>query len=140
MQALLFYIFGVLAMNLFEPYIQHNNADGLLLYQRRFKDFPSVLMTLWQLLTLDNWYLIEQDVRQVNITALPVAAVGLGNTCVCAQLCGVWQTVIFFIAWVWVGAFIFRNVFIGVMVRHFDQMRCESLHACSVRLNSRCAQ
>jgi hypothetical protein len=31
-------------------------------------------------------------------------------------------TIVFFVVWVWLGAFIFRNIFVGVMVNKFDAM------------------
>eukprot|EP00455_Lapot_gusevi_P002897 TRINITY_DN11197_c0_g1_i1.p1 TRINITY_DN11197_c0_g1~~TRINITY_DN11197_c0_g1_i1.p1 ORF type:complete len:162 (-),score=32.60 TRINITY_DN11197_c0_g1_i1:162-647(-) len=33
-----------------------------------------------------------------------------------------WVVILFFIVWVWIGAFVFRNVFVGVMVKKFDEM------------------
>lgn len=96
---MLTYIFGVFAVNLFFPYTE--STDPTLQYQYKFQDLPSAFMTLFQLLTLDQWYLIQQDIRKVVEPAIVIA---------------------FFIFWVWIGAFIFRNVFVGVMVRKFDEM------------------
>lgn len=51
-------------------------------------------ITLFQLLTMDGWFRLQSDIS----TVVPVPIV-----------------VLFFISWVWIGAFIFRNIFIGVM-------------------------
>ena len=88
------YMFGIFAINLFESY--SNSTKPGLKYQEKFRDLPQAVISLFQLLTLDQWYSIEADVRLVVSPIVSVA---------------------FFVTWVWVGAFIFRNIFVGVMGR-----------------------
>lgn len=90
------FMFGIFAINLFESYT-HSNRPGLL-YQEKFSDLPQALITLFQLFTLDQWYSIEADVRLVVNPAV---------------------SIVFFVTWVWIGAFIFRNIFVGVMGRRW---------------------
>ena len=59
-----------------------------------FSSLPNALITLFQLFTLDQWYKIYNDLTKVSNKAF---------------------TCIYILLWVWVGAFIFRNLFVGVM-------------------------
>jgi hypothetical protein len=54
----------------------------------------NAIVFTFQLMTMDAWFKIQHDVARIVTPAL---------------------VVIFFIAWIWLGSFIFRNVFIGVM-------------------------
>jgi hypothetical protein len=89
---LLTFLFAVFAISLFERYTQSERSD--LEYQSRFKNLPNTLVTLFQLLTLDQWYIMQRDVERVVHPAL---------------------TIVFFLFWVWLGGLVFRNVFVGVM-------------------------
>jgi len=89
---LVMYIFSILAVNLF-PQITY------------FSDFLTAFDTLFQLLTLDQWYNIEMEISAIS-----------GNES---------MTEFFFISWVFIGAFIFRNIFIGVMVKNFQSINQE---------------
>ena len=52
------------------------------------------MITLFQLFTLDQWYKIYNDLIKVsNVTF----------------------TCIYILMWVWVGSFVFRNLFVGIM-------------------------
>jgi cation channel sperm-associated protein 2 len=96
---LLTYMFGIFSINLFLPYT--NSLQEGLLYQDKFKDLPTAFITLFQILTLDQWFVIQADIQKaVNPTVV----------------------VCFFVFWVWIGAFVFRNVFVGVMVKKFDDL------------------
>jgi cation channel sperm-associated protein 2 len=96
------YMFAVFSINLFYPYTI--SLQPGLKYQDKFKDLPSAFITLFQLLTLDQWFAIQADIQKI---VSPVVVIS------------------FFIFWVWIGAFIFRNVFVGVMVRKFDDIHNE---------------
>ncbi|KAJ3389062.1 Cation channel sperm-associated protein 2 [Lobulomyces angularis] len=61
----------------------------------------SILMCLFQLLTLDKWDNVNRDLAKVTNPVL---------------------SYIYIISWVFLGSFIFRNIFIGVMVNNFDKM------------------
>lgn len=91
------YIVAVLGIQLFAEYTNSTRTD--LLYKDYFKSVLRSSMTLFQLLTLDNWYQIQ---REIGTVVDPIV------------------TSIYFIFWVWIGAFIFRNIFIGVMVKNFQ--------------------
>jgi cation channel sperm-associated protein 2 len=91
------YIVAVLGIQLFAEYTNSTRTD--LLYKDYFKSVLRSGMTLFQLLTLDNWYQIQREIGTVVNPAI---------------------TSIYFIFWVWIGAFIFRNIFIGVMVKNFQ--------------------
>ena len=55
---------------------------------------PNAMITLFQLFTLDQWYKIYNDLIKVsNVTF----------------------TCIYILMWVWVGSFVFRNLFVGIM-------------------------
>eukprot|EP01006_Ploeotia_vitrea_P035644 TRINITY_DN65915_c4_g1_i1.p1 TRINITY_DN65915_c4_g1~~TRINITY_DN65915_c4_g1_i1.p1 ORF type:complete len:679 (+),score=323.55 TRINITY_DN65915_c4_g1_i1:55-2091(+) len=96
---MLTYIFGIFAVNLFYPYTISDIPS--LKFQDKFRDLPQAFISLFQLLTLDQWYAIQEDIQRVVEPVIVIT---------------------FFIFWVWIGAFIFRNVFVGVMVRKFDEM------------------
>ena len=55
---------------------------------------PNALITLFQLFTLDQWYKIYNDLIKVSSMAF---------TCT------------YIILWVWIGSFVFRNLFVGIM-------------------------
>eukprot|EP01029_Cantina_marsupialis_P023209 TRINITY_DN575195_c1_g2_i1.p1 TRINITY_DN575195_c1_g2~~TRINITY_DN575195_c1_g2_i1.p1 ORF type:complete len:455 (-),score=72.32 TRINITY_DN575195_c1_g2_i1:208-1572(-) len=94
---LISYIFGILAVNLFTPHTE--SQDENLRSRDKFEDVGKAFLSLFQLLTLDQWYSIERDIGQ-SVSR--------------------WITIPFFCIWVWLGAFVFRNVFVGVMVRNFQ--------------------
>ena len=57
---------------------------------------PKALLTLFQLFTLDQWVEIHSDLVAVSNRAF---------------------TSTYILLWVWVGAFLFRNLFVGIMGR-----------------------
>jgi cation channel sperm-associated protein 2 len=59
----------------------------------------NAFITLFQLITPDQWYNMELDFRK----EVPS-----------------YYTLTFFLSWVWLGAFIFQNIFVGVMVKYFQ--------------------
>lgn len=101
---LLMYIFAVLAIGLFSDYT-NATVEGLT-YQFAFSDMIAAVRTLFQLLTLDQWYNIAKE----------ISSVGVVNNII---------TISFFVVWVALGAFIFRNIFIGVMVKNFQSISQE---------------
>eukprot|EP00741_Cyanophora_paradoxa_P018149 tig00021038_g17523.t1 len=62
------------------------------------------MLTLFQLLTLDQWYKMCMEITKYTIGPI---------------------TIFYFVTWVWIGAFIFRNIFIGVMMRNFRAISAE---------------
>ena len=100
--ALMFYIFAIIGINVFEEYTFSARTD--LLYQDRFETLSNAFITLFQLLTLDQWYFIREDYARVIGSAVT-------NT--------------YFVVWVFLAAFVFRNVFVGVMVKFFEVLQVQ---------------
>ncbi len=59
-----------------------------------FSSLLNAMITLFQLFTLDQWYKIYNDLTKVSNVAF---------TCT------------YILLWVWIGAFVFRNLFVGIM-------------------------
>jgi cation channel sperm-associated protein 2 len=96
------YIYAVFGINLFESYTESREPG--LQYQEKFSNMYQAFITLFQLLTLDQWFSIEQEIATI---VNPIF------------------TAVYFVSWVWIGAFIFRNVFVGVMVKFFENISQE---------------
>ncbi|EDO37246.1 predicted protein [Nematostella vectensis] len=94
------YIFAVAGTVIFASAAKSNRTD--LKYKTSFSTLGNALITLFQLFTLDHWYMIlTEHVKVVNV--------------VTAQ--------IYIILWICIGAFIFRNIFAGIMVMNFQNIR-----------------
>eukprot|EP01043_Picozoa_sp_COSAG02_P019357 COSAG02_NODE_928_length_15853_cov_9.053574_10_plen_882_part_00 len=97
------YIYGVVACHLFEHYslsAEHGGSS----FPEKFASLDQSFVSLFQLLTLDQWHVIYKDL---------MAASGLPDVVV----------TMFIVSWVWLGAFVFRNIFVGVIVHGFQQAR-----------------
>lgn len=92
---IMMYIFAIAGVTLFEPY----SALGTIYYQK-FGRLDYACVSLFQLLTLDQWYNMYEEFK----VSAPNGVVTL-----------------YIVSWVWLGGFVFRNIFVGVMVRGFDQ-------------------
>ncbi|KAI8926773.1 Ion transport protein-domain-containing protein, partial [Entophlyctis helioformis] len=91
--------YAIIGTTLYEEY-SRSSMKGLV-YQDYFNNVKATLVTLFQLITLDQWDVIDKNMlKAVN----PVLSE------------------IYIILWVFLGAFIFRNIFVGVMVHHFDRI------------------
>jgi hypothetical protein len=67
-------------------------------------------------MTLDAWFRIQNDISRVVSPAL---------------------VILFHISWIWIGAFIFKNIFVGVMgASRAGQKACPVTHSCGVQLNT----
>ncbi|KAJ3327410.1 Cysteine protease atg4b [Blyttiomyces sp. JEL0837] len=93
------YTYAVVGVFLYRPYTLAK--DDTLHYHYFFSNIGTSLMTLFQLLTLDQWDEINREVAK--------------------YVDRVWSQ-LYIISWVWLGAFIFRNIFVGVMVNDFDKI------------------
>ena len=114
---LLMYFFAIFAIGIFESY----SKDTTNMYHDKFKTFGRSFETLFQLFTLDQWYAINED---ISTQSPPGVAT--------------WSH-IFFVLYIFIGSFIFRNVFVGVMVRYFqdidkDIKRLEDEHSKKERI------
>eukprot|EP00741_Cyanophora_paradoxa_P018148 tig00021038_g17522.t1 len=99
---LLFYLYAVFGVASFSSYSE--SALPGLLFRHKFSNFGTAMLTLFQLLTLDQWYKMCMEITKYTIGPI---------------------TIFYFVTWVWIGAFIFRNIFIGVMVRNFRAISAE---------------
>ena len=113
---LLMYFFAIFAIGIFESY----SKDTSNTYHRKFKTFADAFETLFQLFTLDQWYAINYDIHEKR------PEMQFLNSA-------------FFISYIFIGSFIFRNVFVGVMVRYFqdidkDIKRLEDEHSKKERI------
>ncbi|KAI9337772.1 hypothetical protein BDR26DRAFT_863523 [Obelidium mucronatum] len=93
------YVYSIVGVYLFRNYT--TSSDEGLLYKFYFMDIGQAMMTLFQLLTLDQWDPVNRDLIK--------------------ETDPIW-TNLYVISWVCLGAFIFRNIFVGVMVNHFDKI------------------
>jgi len=99
---LVMYILAILGMSLFESYTKSSQND--LRFHDRFGSIGESFKTLFQLLTFDQW---NDMVEEISTIANPII------------------TSAYIIIWTCLGAFIFRNVFVGVMVNNFDKISDE---------------
>ncbi|EPZ34913.1 hypothetical protein ROZALSC1DRAFT_28316 [Rozella allomycis CSF55] len=95
------YIYAILAINLFDTSGRSKISGSLEFFDGRWATLGDTLQTLFQILTLDRWLYI---LRELSLVINPVLAYIYG------------------IVWVWLGAFIFRNLFIGIMVNNFEKI------------------
>ncbi|XP_041966142.1 cation channel sperm-associated protein 2-like isoform X3 [Alosa alosa] len=96
------YIFAVVGVILFQAYTR-SDVSGLT-YHDSFKDIMNSFITLFILFTLDHWYAILADTRKVPEMD--------------PNICGV-----YIILWLIIGAVIFRNIFVGILVNNFQSIR-----------------
>jgi len=97
--SIVIYIFAIVGVYAFDTYTL-SDIPGLQ-YQDSFSNLGCALQTLFQILTLDNWNNIYDEMISVGDSVF---------------------TAIFMILWVWTGAFIFKNIFVGVMVNNFSKI------------------
>ena len=70
----------------------------------RFGNMWAAMATLFQIFTLDNWLNIAKQTEQTG---------------------GGWLTYFYVILWILIGSFIFNNIFVGIMVNNFQNIRNE---------------
>ncbi|XP_030621085.1 cation channel sperm-associated protein 2-like [Chanos chanos] len=98
----LFFIFALMGVHIFHSYY-HSKVEGLV-YRGSFKDMTSAFITLFILFTADHWYPLLAETWKVPEL----------NQAICS---------IFIVVWLLIGAFIFRNIFIGILVNNFQAIR-----------------
>ena len=100
---MLMYIYAVVACQIFEEFTMiAESTPGL--PAEKFSQLEQAFVSLFQLLTLDQWHSIYDTL--LTHSGLPAAV-----------------TTVFIVSWVWLGAFIFRNIFVGVIVKGFQKAR-----------------
>ncbi|XP_063156070.1 cation channel sperm-associated protein 2 [Candoia aspera] len=102
--AFLFYIFAVSGIFFFESYSHSDRAD--LTFNMYFMDMPNALVAIFILFTMDHWYALLQDSWKVPEVNRVISGV-------------------FVCLWLLIGAFIFRNLFVAIMITNFQNIRSE---------------
>uniref|UniRef100_H2Y4N7 Ion transport domain-containing protein n=1 Tax=Ciona savignyi TaxID=51511 RepID=H2Y4N7_CIOSA len=102
------WMFALMGEVIFVRYTQYDGrAQGTqLLYQTAFSDILWSFATLFQLMTLDHWLETLLDLLKVMTTQYESTI-----------------TVVYILAWIWVGSFVFKNIFAGIMVNNFQTIR-----------------
>ncbi|XP_056666343.1 cation channel sperm-associated protein 2 [Monodelphis domestica] len=99
-----FYIFALCGIYFFEGYTRSDRQD--LTFQMFFMDMPNSVVSVFILFTLDHWYALLQDtwkVAEVNKTF----------------------SSLYVVLWLLLGAIIFRNIIVAMMVTNFQAIRNE---------------
>ena len=96
----IFAIFGVIVFRGPTDELQDEEAGGW----NRFGNMWAAMATLFQIFTLDNWLNIAKQMAETG-----------GN----------WLTYFYVILWILIGSFIFNNIFVGIMVNNFQNIRNE---------------
>ncbi|KAG9392757.1 Cation Channel Sperm Associated 2 CatSper2 [Carpediemonas membranifera] len=99
---ILMYIMAIFGINLFSDYTNSNRSD--LIYQYQFESLYEAVVTMFQIMTFDHWLALYMDIKKVVPTYVVIP---------------------YFMLWIWVGALIFRNIFVGIMVNHFQNIKRE---------------
>ncbi|XP_071794192.1 cation channel sperm-associated protein 2-like [Asterias amurensis] len=94
------YIFAIAGVIFFDNYTRSDRQD--LLYKDSFSTITNALITLFQLFTLDQWYKVLMDMWKVTDRFF---------------------TTFYIMLWICIGSFIFRNIFVGIMVNNFQSIR-----------------
>lgn len=99
-----FYVFAISGVFFFESYSRSNRDD--LEYSNYFKDMPNALVTIFILFTMDHWYALLQDMWKIPEINMVISG-------------------FFVFLWLFIGAFIFRNLFVAFMVTNFQNIRSD---------------
>ena len=92
------YVFAVFGVYAFYEYTISD--DPGLVYQSKFASLPNAFITMFQILTIDSWVNIMRDISRVCWPVL---------------------TYVYIIMWMWIGAYIFANVFIAILVNNIKE-------------------
>uniref|UniRef100_H2Y4N6 Ion transport domain-containing protein n=1 Tax=Ciona savignyi TaxID=51511 RepID=H2Y4N6_CIOSA len=104
--ALFMWMFALMGEVIFVRYYDGRAQGTQLLYQTAFSDILWSFATLFQLMTLDHWLETLLDLLKVMTTQYESTI-----------------TVVYILAWIWVGSFVFKNIFAGIMVNNFQTIR-----------------
>ncbi|KAI9366044.1 Ion transport protein-domain-containing protein, partial [Zopfochytrium polystomum] len=92
------YIYAIVGVFLYKPFSESPEFEE---YRGYFENIGNALRSLFQLLTLDQWDPINRELSHF--------------------VDSVWSQ-LYILSWVCLGAFIFRNIFVGAMVNNFDKI------------------
>uniref|UniRef100_A0A8C3RTU9 Cation channel sperm associated 2 n=1 Tax=Chelydra serpentina TaxID=8475 RepID=A0A8C3RTU9_CHESE len=99
-----FYVFAVSGIFFFESYSRSDRTD--LEYSMYFRDLPNTLVTLFILFTMDHWYALLQDTWKIPEMNKVISS-------------------LYIILWLLIGSFMFRNIFVAIMVTNFQMIRSD---------------
>lgn len=99
-----FYVFAVSGIFFFESHSRSDLKD--VEYGMYFRDMPNALVTIFILFTMDHWYALLKDTWKVPETNKTVSG-------------------LFIVLWLLIGAFIFRNLIVAIMVTNFQTIRSD---------------
>ncbi|KAK2189943.1 hypothetical protein NP493_93g04023 [Ridgeia piscesae] len=94
------YIFAIIGVIFFSAELYKHRKE--LAFWDSFSSIPRALITLFQLFTLDHWMCIYKDVTKVHNYVFAA---------------------LYMTMWILIGSFIFRNLFVGIMVNNFQSIR-----------------
>ena len=94
------YIYAIVGVVLFEDML--NRIDNILINDC-FANITDALLTLFAVMTLDQWWVIFSNASESNDNDV--------------------LTTVYFMSWILLAAFIFQNLFTGAMVNNFQQIR-----------------
>ncbi|CAG7818997.1 unnamed protein product [Allacma fusca] len=99
---LFFYIFAIIGITMCDRFTKTHITN--LYYVHRFENLGFACLTLFQIFTIDHWFPILTELMQVMDARV---------ACV------------YILTWLLLGTFIFKNIFAGVMVNNFQNIREE---------------
>ncbi|CAM4531653.1 unnamed protein product [Lepidochelys kempii] len=99
-----FYVFAVSGIFFFESYSRSDRTD--LEFSMYFRDIPNTLVTLFILFTMDHWYALLQDTWKIPEMNKVISS-------------------LYIILWLLIGSFMFRNIFVAIMVTNFQMIRSD---------------
>ena len=106
--ALFMWIFALMGQVIFARYTRFDGRESgiQLTYQKAFSNILWSFATLFQLMTLDHWLAVLKDLLRVMTDAYDSIV-----------------TILFLMGWIWIGSFVFKNIFAGIMVNNFQTIR-----------------
>lgn len=116
------YLFAVMGLILFKDYNNQVSLQGIqphvngiaMNVTQRFGNFVNSTLMVIQLFTVDEWYTLLRQIEQDKLV-LPVYAY------------------LYIIIWLFVGAIMFKNIFVGIMVMNFKTIRDDFIEQCLER-------
>ncbi|XP_049624973.1 cation channel sperm-associated protein 2 [Suncus etruscus] len=99
-----FYIFAVAGVHFFEYYTRSTRSD--LKYHMYFSNVQNSFISVFILFTMDHWYELLQDTWKVPEVSRLFSS-------------------IYIILWIILGAIVFRNIIVAMMVNNFQTIRNE---------------
>lgn len=93
------YVFAVFGVIAFFDYTKSDRPD--LVYQHKFSSLGQAMLTVFQIFTCDSWLNIARDIAKVVNPSIAL---------------------IYVMSWVWLGAYMFSNIFIAILVNNLKEV------------------